>query len=127
MAKLKPGDCVDVRIKNATIVSPYRDYDEIKTFQIIARDRHGYYLYIPSYYLLKDSEKADYYQCSELGIDFKFLDEQFVYIEGNMIARVNSVLDGMSCSNCEEFFQMAEPNQDDGTLICYSCRVNPYR
>ena len=127
MTKLKPGDLIDCRVKQSVIVGPYKDYDEIKTFQIIAKDKHGYYLYVPSYYLLKDTRKADKYQCKSLGIDLKFIDEPFIYIQGNMILRINSILDGMACSNCEEFYSMAEPNQEDGTLICYSCRMNPYR
>lgn len=31
--------------------------------------------------------------------------------------------DGCSCKKCEKFFPMSEPNQEDGTLICYSCRM----
>ena len=34
--------------------------------------------------------------------------------------------DGMFCQKCGGFFQFAEPNQEDGSLICYSCRSNPY-
>ncbi len=34
--------------------------------------------------------------------------------------------DGMYCRNCRTWYQFAEPNQVDGTLICYSCRNNPY-
>jgi hypothetical protein len=34
--------------------------------------------------------------------------------------------DGMFCKNCRSWYQFAEPNQEDGTLICYSCRFNPY-
>lgn len=32
--------------------------------------------------------------------------------------------DGCSCKKCKEFYQYAEPNQDDGTLICYGCRMS---
>ncbi len=35
--------------------------------------------------------------------------------------------DGMFCRRCQIFFQYAEPNQPDGTLLCYSCRNNPFR
>ena len=35
--------------------------------------------------------------------------------------------DGMICLRCKEFFHMAEPNQEDETFRCYSCRKNPYR
>ena len=34
--------------------------------------------------------------------------------------------DGMYCRKCQNFYQYAEPNQPDGTLLCYSCRSNPY-
>lgn len=35
--------------------------------------------------------------------------------------------DGMLCTKCNSFYEFAEPNQEDGSLICYSCRNNPYR
>lgn len=30
--------------------------------------------------------------------------------------------DGCDCVKCREFYPFAEPNQEDGTLICFSCR-----
>jgi len=30
--------------------------------------------------------------------------------------------DGCTCKKCKEFFEFAEPNQEDGTLVCWSCR-----
>lgn len=30
--------------------------------------------------------------------------------------------DGLDCRVCKEFYQYAESNQDDGTLICFKCR-----
>jgi hypothetical protein len=30
--------------------------------------------------------------------------------------------DGCACKKCLNFYHMAEPNQPDGTLLCYSCR-----
>jgi hypothetical protein len=127
MTKLKPGDRVDCRVKASTIVSPYKNYDEVKTFEIVAIDNHGYYLYVPHYYSLKNTSIANGYQCKALGIDKKFLDENIVYIQGNMIAHVHEKMDGISCKICREFFRYAEANQEDGSLICYSCRQNPYR
>lgn len=29
---------------------------------------------------------------------------------------------GCSCKKCKEYFDYAEPNQEDGTLICWACR-----
>lgn len=127
MARLKPGDRVDCRVKQATIVSPYKDFDDIITFEIVAVDKYGYYLYVPPYVTLKKTSKADKYQCKHLGIDKRFLDVDIIFIQENLICRISSILDGLSCSNCGEFHQMASPNQPDGTLICYSCRFNPYR
>lgn len=31
-------------------------------------------------------------------------------------------LDGFPCKNCQTFFPQALANQNDGTLICWSCR-----
>lgn len=127
MVNLSPGDKVDVRIKSSLIISPYMDYDEIKTFEIIAKDKYGYYVYVPPYIYLKDTSTVDSYQCKELHIDPKFIGSEFIYISENVICRINSVLDGISCSRCKEFFHMAQANQPDGTLICWSCKMNPYR
>lgn len=33
------------------------------------------------------------------------------------------ISDGCFCKKCKEYYQYAEPNQDDGTLICYGCRM----
>jgi hypothetical protein len=30
--------------------------------------------------------------------------------------------DGCTCVKCQQFFEFAEPNQDDGTLVCWACR-----
>jgi hypothetical protein len=35
--------------------------------------------------------------------------------------------DGCSCEKCREFVPMAESNQSNGTFVCYSCRMNPFR
>lgn len=127
MAKLKPGDRVDCRVKQAELVSPYKDFDEVKTFEIIAKDKYGYYLFVPVYYYLKGTTIADKHFCSQLNVDKKFIGENVIYIQGNMIFRVDSILDGMICAKCREFHHMAEANRPDGTLICWSCRSNPYR
>lgn len=31
-------------------------------------------------------------------------------------------IDGCICIKCKVFVPYAEPNQEDGTMICYSCR-----
>jgi hypothetical protein len=118
---------VDCKVKASTIVNPYSSYDEIVTFEIVASDTHGYYLYVPHYYFLKETKKADAFQCRSLGIDKKFIDENVVYIQEKMIAYVHAKQEGVYCKICEEFCRYAESNQKDGTFICFSCRQNPYR
>lgn len=33
-------------------------------------------------------------------------------------------MDGCTCAKCKQYYPFAEPNQSDGSLICYSCRKN---
>src|SRR5277367_3695388 len=120
MPKLKTGNIIRCRVKSAVIVGPYESYDEIKTFAIVATDKHGYYLFIPNYFSLKGSIVADQSRCKTLNIDKRFLNEEI------MVASVERTLDGLACKICREFFFYAEANQEDGTLICFSCRQNPY-
>lgn len=127
MPKLKVGDTISCRVKSALIVSPYRAYDEIRSFVIVATDEHGYYLFVPHYFSLKDSFVIDKYKIKNLCIAQKYLDENAVYIQENLVASVEARNDGMTCRICREFFPYSVANQDDGTLICYSCRQNPYR
>lgn len=30
--------------------------------------------------------------------------------------------DGLDCSTCKDFYQYVEPNQQDGSYICFKCR-----
>ena len=128
MTKLKPGDRVNCRIKDNVIVSPYQgDHEETRTFEVIGKDPYGYYLFVPNYMFLKDSVMIDDDACAFLLIEDRFIGEQVIYINENMICKVSSQIDGCACTRCREFFHMAEPNQENGTLICWQCRNNPYR
>lgn len=31
--------------------------------------------------------------------------------------------EGLNCKKCNDYYPYAEPNQQDGSLICYSCRI----
>ena len=126
MPQLHIGDIVSCKIKSRLIVSPYKSYDEIKTFVIIAKDEHGYYLFVPHYQSLNDSVVADLWLCSSLSLPSKYLNENIVYIDAGLVVSVARKQDGMPCKLCKELFAYAEPNRDDGTLICYSCRQSRY-
>jgi hypothetical protein len=30
--------------------------------------------------------------------------------------------DGCHCKKCKDYFPYAEPNQEDGSMVCYACR-----
>lgn len=127
MTKLKPGDTVECRIKSSAIVSPYHSYDEIKSFEVVAVDNGGCYLYVPHYYLVKGGLPLDAHRAKTLGISKKFLGETIIFISENLISNVREGMDGMPCKICGEFCQFAVANQEDNTFICFSCRSNPYR
>lgn len=128
MTRLKPGDRVDLTLKSNATVSPFSgDFDEIKTFEIVSLDAHGYYLYIPSYLTVKSAIRMDARECRTLKIDPRYTGENILYISDGMIYKVNSIMDGMTCINCQEFCQFASSNQEDGTFICWQCRKDPWR
>lgn len=128
MTRLKPGDLVDLRFKLGKAVSPYSgDYDETRTLEIVATDTHGYHLYVPQYVALKDTVEVDDRDCRLLNINGRYSGENILYVSEAMICKVNTVLDGCACMRCEEFFQYAIPNQEDGTMICWQCRFNRFR
>ena len=127
MTRLKPGDHINCCIKDCIVVSPYQEYDDVLTFEIVSKDNFGYYVYVPHYIMLKGTFQFNENQCKKLNIDRRFYNQTFTHIQDKFIQQVKSVLDGMCCIKCGEFFIMAAPNQDNGTLICYSCKVNLYR
>jgi len=126
MPRLNPGDTISCMINNSLIVNPYRDYEETQTFIIVAKVDEGYYLYVPHYINIKDSKVADQYVCKKLQINTKYLNENIVYISEHMVAAIVKKDEGCSCKICKEYKRFAGPNQDDGSFICYSCRINPY-
>jgi hypothetical protein len=128
MAKLKVGDKVECKLKNHTIVNAYeQDYDEVVSFEIILSDSAGYSLYIPHYLYVKGSITLDKGRLDDWGVSPKFLNEKTYYIKENCVYRVVSRADGCACAKCQEFYFYAEPNQPDGTLICFLCRTYRFR
>lgn len=123
--ELKPGDKVNVRLKDRKFVSAYSESDEELTFEIVAVDDKGYFVYVPEYLNLSGSILVNSYNIKSLKINKKFLNSSIIYISSHKVAKVAARLDGCICCKCEEFFNYAVPNQSNGTLICYSCRNYP--
>src|ERR1035437_131030 len=128
MTKLKPGDRVSCRISLGNIISPYAgDYDQVITFEIVAKDITGCYVFVPSYIYLNGSVKADAYFCNLSKIDRKYIGDNIMYIEESMIYKISFIVDGCICVKCKDFSYQAEPNQEDGSFTCFCCRQNIYR
>lgn len=49
-------------------------------------------------------------------------DPQFTGIDSEAKPKKKNHSDGYACKKCKDFFPYAEPNQEDGTLVCYACR-----
>jgi hypothetical protein len=128
MNKLKPGDMVQVHTKSNQIVSPYdTSFEEKKTLQVIGSDQYGYYLHIPGYIILNNSYTLEPKEAKEYSIDSKFIGELVLYIREGFIAKVINKMDGCVCKKCKEFYHQSQPNQPDGSMICWLCRNYPYR
>lgn len=127
MTMLKPGDIVTCRIKDSRIVSCYSSYDDELSFEIIANETQGYYIYIPGSYNLQETAIVTSFISQSLNIDKKYIGGQTIYINNNYIIDILYKFTGCCCSRCGEYFPQAEANQDDGTMKCYLCRKYPFR
>lgn len=126
MGKLKPGDRISCKIRSGHIVNAYdSDWDEKRTFEIVATDNRGYYIFVPHYLYLKGGLKVNEYNAKTHGIDKKFFGEIILYILENSVINVESRADGLTCANCEEFYPMAEC--EEFVFICWVCKNYPYR
>ncbi len=66
---------------------------------------------------------------SQTSLENNYVPNQRQYVYGKTVKRTLPVairivngLDGFPCRKCTNFFPYALPNQNDGTLICWSCR-----
>jgi hypothetical protein len=128
MATWKPGDRVICRVRHHRIVSTSAlQYEEEKVFEIVGVDSNGYFLYVPDYYHLRDTVLITKITCVSLNILERFVDSQMIYILSSYVVGMHSELNGCLCKQCGEFYFFAQPNRGDGTLVCWSCRADPYR
>lgn len=126
--KLKPGDKVSCKIKNNNIVGCYEsDYEETINLEIVGVEEGGYYLHIPIYRLIINCFVLTPDLAKKHSINKKYMGEKIKYISPYNISNIIEVLDGTCCTKCAEFIRFAEPNNQDGSFICWSCKTNPYR
>jgi len=131
----RPGDLVSCKILERSIVPKTNDeYDSLVEFKIIGvkitpYDSTEFILYVTDddAWKISNCERIGVRTMNQYLIDDKFEKSYITYAKSEHIFRIVNREDGMFCKNCEEFYDKAEPNQEDDSLICYLCRFNPYR
>lgn len=128
------GDHVSCKLKDGMIISRHEKSDDRIILAICGRmyledSTWEYVAYVPEYESgqLKSTFRIRSEFAKRWEIHPKFVGELGITIRKNNIVRLVHRPDGMHCSNCDEFFDKAGPNQDNGEMICYSCRLNPWR
>jgi len=124
----RTADEVSVKLKHERIVvASASDYDTKINLEIIAMYDNGYFVFVPSKYNLQGSVYVDKGNAFKLNIPERFLDSRINYITDEHIVSLYNRREGCTCSRCEEFYHHSEPNQEDGSMICYQCREDRFR
>lgn len=121
--ELNPGDKIYCGVKDTELVSCYAEVDEYIIFEIIAKDTRGFFLYIPHYLIIKDTQQVDITLAKSYNINTKFLNCQCAYIGHGKVYKIHSISDGAICKKCCEFSRFASTNQQDGSFLCFTCRT----
>lgn len=127
MPLYSPGNKILCKIRGNSIV-PAREgnFDAELPFEIIGFDRIQvkYLILIEKYYNIRGAWTVTEQDLQQYNLPPKYLDEKAILIyEDRVLKKIRNKLDGMFCSNCEEFVAYGEPNQEDGSFKCYQCRT----
>ena len=121
-----PGDKVVCPLKDGKIVSVYEmSFDTKEIFEIICMYDEGYLIYVPHTSIVGGMFCVDIANYKKYGLDIKYVNSNVCYISDYKIAAIHEKADGISCIECKEFFPMASSNKDDGTFLCWACRMYP--
>ena len=126
MASFSAGDRIYCRIKNNTIVNTYSDWDIEHIFEIISSYEEGYMIYIPVDLCINNTILISQCNIKKFNIDKRFIGSYTCYITDYKVSRIHSKLDGIRCSECECFCEMAIPDKDTNIFICWNCRTYPF-
>jgi hypothetical protein len=127
MDRLKIGDKIICHVRDSWIVHPYAHHFTKIKLEIASVDSFGYFAYVPDYIGLNGATRVTRDNLESLEVGKKFLDCLVIYVQDSFIAEIDLILDGYVCKRCQEFCRQSEPNQEDGSFICYPCRFNKYR
>jgi hypothetical protein len=129
------NDIVTCRLREGFVTSKDdKYYDDTITLKIIGAkyqpfEVDEFIVYVPDYELarLQTGARVNSYLSKEFCIESKFLGDYMTFIRPRHIVNVAHKADGKFCENCDEFFEMAGSNRENGVFICHSCSENPWR
>lgn len=145
MSDIKTGDIVRVGFNNnkpsrqdtatefvtCKVIFKYTDFYKTTMYIVFPTDDYSKYkgYFHPFDIGLISDVKSVYNEFEEISnlIDYIGAATRIVGINDIRIKKLSFYEDGCKCVNCKEFYPMAVPNQPNNTLICYSCRDNPWR
>jgi hypothetical protein len=128
------GDEVSCKISGGIILfSGVSSWEDKKSYMIIGSKMLEagtieFIVYVPQgEYMIRDTFRLSKRIRNPYYIADKFEGEWGAFIRPSQIFRLERRYDGMQCRNCDEYYDMSEPNQENGTMICYLCRQDPWR
>ena len=121
------GDTLVVAVDKFGNVVDREDMHKTYRLDIISKTNVSWITYVPNYITVPHAEKLTEALARKFAVNKKYLGGRMVAIGIDSIIDVIIHTDGTICISCKKFYPYAEPNQEDKTLICYSCRDNPYR
>lgn len=122
------GDRVICLILGRDIVSSgIGKFDRKVILEIISLYADGLLVFIPKGIRLDDCIDITKANADKFGVAKRFIGSRCFYITEHKVVSIYSRMDGMCCKRCQDFYPMASPNQEDGTMLCWLCRTYKYR
>ncbi len=131
--KCDTGDIVICRTYEGCIIpKDSTPWEKEKPFKVIGTMREdgvtSWALYIPPDYGIKNGTKITPWIMNKFNIEAKYKGDKTFFVVDEHIIKVHRYSDALRCSGpCKQWIAMAEPNQENGTFICWECRDNPWR
>jgi hypothetical protein len=126
-SRLSSGDRIVCKIKDGKILNVYEDdIGERNIFDIVVKYNDGFLVYVSQNIFLKNSIYISKDNYKRYKVDKRFIDSYVYFITDHNIVSIYSLLDGLCCTDCGEFYSMAAPNRENEVFICWMCTNYPF-
>lgn len=128
----RTGDVVVCRTYQGCIIpKDSTPWEKERNFKVIGTYHEdgttSWTVYLPPDYQMSNGSRLSRWAREKFEIDAKYANDRVFFISEEHIIKVHKESDQTMCKVCKEWFHMAQPNQLDGTLICWQCRQDPWR